>query len=230
MVKRVLVATLLGGLLLLGTPSVATAIQRGDDKSDHRMDGRIDRVIDRRIDRIIDRRVDRRIDRIIDRSRHHRFVFVFHNYPYYPAYYYPYYPAYYSRCGYSYGGYPRSGYYGRGYGGYSGGGFGGYSYGSGYQYGGGYGDQYGSQYDDEGIVVLRNIYFNPPRVTTEVGRDVVWSWQDCGITHTVTADNGSFDSGPIRAGEFRLVFDHPGRYPYHCEIHPDRMRGVVIVT
>jgi plastocyanin len=44
----------------------------------------------------------------------------------------------------------------------------------------------------------------------------------------VTADNNSFDSGKRKDGEFRLRFDEPGSYSYHCTIHPD-MRGKVVV-
>jgi plastocyanin len=51
-----------------------------------------------------------------------------------------------------------------------------------------------------------------------------------GMQHTVTADDGSFDSGPIAQGEtFSQVFNAAGSVGYHCEIHP-QMTGTIIVT
>jgi len=39
-------------------------------------------------------------------------------------------------------------------------------------------------------------------------------------THTVTADDGSFDSGELPSGSgFAHAFDAPGIYTYHCTIH-----------
>ncbi len=46
--------------------------------------------------------------------------------------------------------------------------------------------------------------------------------------HTVTADDGSFDSRQLDAGaSFEVVLDKPGVFAYHCEIHPT-MVGTVI--
>ena len=56
---------------------------------------------------------------------------------------------------------------------------------------------------------------------------MLWIFRDSD-PHTVTADNKSFDSGEIRQGEFRLVFEEPGTYSYHCVLHPD-MKGRVVV-
>jgi plastocyanin len=49
-------------------------------------------------------------------------------------------------------------------------------------------------------------------------------------THTVTADDGhSFDTGSIIPGEAgKLTTPKPGRYAYHCTIHPF-MRGTLVV-
>ena len=47
--------------------------------------------------------------------------------------------------------------------------------------------------------------------------------------HTVTADDGSFDSGKTTDGEFHHAFDKPGTYGYHCSVHPD-MKGMVTVA
>jgi plastocyanin len=78
------------------------------------------------------------------------------------------------------------------------------------------------------VVVVRCYAFQPRHIHIPVGAAAVWSFQDYGVAHTVTADNGSVDSGPRRDGEFRLVFDHPGEFRYHCAIHP-YMVGLVSV-
>ena len=49
------------------------------------------------------------------------------------------------------------------------------------------------------------------------------------LQHSVTADDGSFDSGLIEPGRsYERVFDRPGDYAYHCTPHPF-MTGHVIV-
>jgi len=49
------------------------------------------------------------------------------------------------------------------------------------------------------------------------------------MTHTVTGDDNSFDSGNISAGSrFSRTFSVVGTYKYHCTIHPS-MTGTVVV-
>ena len=48
--------------------------------------------------------------------------------------------------------------------------------------------------------------------------------------HTVTADLGAFNSGPLGdTNTFSFTFTAPGTYDYHCTIHPT-MVGPIIVT
>lgn len=48
--------------------------------------------------------------------------------------------------------------------------------------------------------------------------------------HTVTADDGSFDTGELGKGESKdLTVDGTGELAYHCEIH-DYMQGVIRVS
>ena len=81
----------------------------------------------------------------------------------------------------------------------------------------------------EGAVVVRNISYNPVRVSARVGQEVVWTFDDNGVSHTVTADDGSFDSGRLSTGEFRRAFDQPGEIAYHCAVHA-RMKGTIVVS
>lgn len=51
-----------------------------------------------------------------------------------------------------------------------------------------------------------------------------------GATHTLTADDGSFDSASVAAGESTTLAapSTPGTYAFHCEIHPS-MAGTLTV-
>ena len=71
--------------------------------------------------------------------------------------------------------------------------------------------------------------FVPPEISvSSEGNIVSWTNEDS-TEHTVTADDGSFDSGPISPGDtFENTLDSLGDFGYHCEIHPF-MTGVVIV-
>ncbi len=80
----------------------------------------------------------------------------------------------------------------------------------------------------EGKVVIQGIAFNPARVEVPVGKELVWTFADNGLTHSVTADDASFDSGRMTSGEFRRTFPTAGEIGYHCEVHA-RMKGTVVV-
>jgi len=76
---------------------------------------------------------------------------------------------------------------------------------------------------------LTNWHFDPAQVTVQAGSTVVWINKGK-EEHTVTADNGSFDSGYKKPGaSFQRAFPQPGRYAYHCAPHP-WMKGTVVVT
>jgi plastocyanin len=67
--------------------------------------------------------------------------------------------------------------------------------------------------------------------TVEVGATVTWTNNDS-IAHTVTADDNSFDSGPMQPGQtFSHTFSQAGTVPYHCSIHgAASMSGTIQVT
>ncbi len=47
--------------------------------------------------------------------------------------------------------------------------------------------------------------------------------------HTVTSDDGQFDSGPLEPGESVTVsFEGSGRLTYHCQIHPEMVASVTV--
>jgi len=70
--------------------------------------------------------------------------------------------------------------------------------------------------------------FAPPQISLSEGSTVFWT-NDDSTEHTVTSDEGLFDSGPIPPGEtFDNTFDSSGEFGYHCSIHPF-MTGIVSV-
>jgi plastocyanin len=75
--------------------------------------------------------------------------------------------------------------------------------------------------------------FQLTELTVPVGTTVVWTHFGSN-PHTVTADDGSFDSGTLSHGStFEFTFNQPGTYPYHCVFHGGPgfgMAGTIIVT
>ena len=77
-------------------------------------------------------------------------------------------------------------------------------------------------------VDIVNFAFSPAEITVPAGTTVIWTNSDA-ASHTVTSDDGVFDSGTISQGNtFRFTFDEAGTYPYYCTIHP-YMKATVIV-
>jgi plastocyanin len=71
--------------------------------------------------------------------------------------------------------------------------------------------------------------FQPTSIEVPAGSTVTWT-NTGAAPHTVTADNGAFDSGRLKPGAtFSQIFATPGTFTYHCEIHP-KMTGTIVVT
>jgi plastocyanin len=94
----------------------------------------------------------------------------------------------------------------------------------------GYGDAGGGGGDAaRGEVRIADFAFAPDSLRAQVGQRVTWENRDTGVTHTVTADGGAFNSGDLASGKrFSFVFGTAGSFAYHCAIHRD-MRGTVSV-
>ena len=72
------------------------------------------------------------------------------------------------------------------------------------------------------------LVFTPQTLNVDVGDTVTFI--NKGGFHNVTADDGSFTSSFLTHGHaYSHAFTKPGKYPYHCKIHP-YMTGTVIVT
>lgn len=70
--------------------------------------------------------------------------------------------------------------------------------------------------------------FDPAQLNVGPGTTVTWTNGDT-EAHTVTADDGLFDSGVIEPGQsYSTWLGGSGTVAYHCELHPD-MKGSVVV-
>jgi plastocyanin len=71
--------------------------------------------------------------------------------------------------------------------------------------------------------------FDPVSIEVPVGTTVEWTNQG-EAPHTVTADDGAFDSGELGSGDtFSFTFDAAGTFAYHCEIHQRMQASIVVV-
>jgi plastocyanin len=84
-------------------------------------------------------------------------------------------------------------------------------------------------------VSISGMAFSPPTITVAAGTIVTWTNNDT-MMHTVTSDNGVFDSGSLNppgvytpGGKFSFTFAPPGTYNYHCMFHAT-MTGKIIVN
>ena len=78
-------------------------------------------------------------------------------------------------------------------------------------------------------VEIEDFSYDPDPVRIGEGGKVIWINRDA-EPHTATAEDGSFDTGPIDEGKLKSeTFKEPGTYPYVCSIHP-QMHGTVEVV
>jgi plastocyanin len=99
-------------------------------------------------------------------------------------------------------------------------------------YGSGYGNYSSPSYSGlkgEVNVGVYDSYFQPNQIVVSVGTTVRWT-NSGGGRHTVTSDTGLWGSDELNPGEgYAHTFTTTGAFAYHCNVHPEMMRGVVIV-
>jgi plastocyanin len=77
-------------------------------------------------------------------------------------------------------------------------------------------------------VDIDNFAFAPKELTVKARTTVEWINKD-DTPHTATSDVDAFSSPILDTNEtFQRTFQEPGRFPYHCKLHPT-MTGVVVV-
>jgi LPXTG-motif cell wall-anchored protein len=94
------------------------------------------------------------------------------------------------------------------------------------------------------VDMTASLTYAPKTITVNVGDTVTWIHDSTSTPHTVTADNGSFDSSPgcpasipacLGAGStYQHTFTQAGTFAYHCKIHGAAggigMAGTIVVV
>jgi plastocyanin len=75
---------------------------------------------------------------------------------------------------------------------------------------------------------ITNFSFKPSPATFKVGTTVTVTNKD-GTDHSLTAVNGTFDTGVFSSGSKTIVLNKAGTYAIHCRIH-NFMTGTITVT
>ena len=70
--------------------------------------------------------------------------------------------------------------------------------------------------------------FSPTSLKISPGTTVIWR-NMTQVAHTVTSNNGTFDSGIVSpGGSFSFKFTQAGTFNYHCQIHPFMTASVTV--
>jgi len=78
-------------------------------------------------------------------------------------------------------------------------------------------------------ISMKNSVFSPANLQVNINATVTWI-NDDNMVHTVTSDNGSFDSGDIApGGRFSYSFSATGTFNYHC-MHHSGMTGTIVAV
>jgi plastocyanin len=89
-------------------------------------------------------------------------------------------------------------------------------------------DMMGQSSPKQWSVAIEDFYFEPANAAVNPGDTITWV-NEGNQPHTVTADDGQFDSEVLNPGDsFSVTFMGAGTLTYHCEIHPS-MTGSVTV-
>jgi plastocyanin len=79
-------------------------------------------------------------------------------------------------------------------------------------------------------VSIGNFFFNPNVLTITVNDTVVWT-NTVPTTHTTTSNGGFWDSGNLGLNQtFSHTFASAGTFPYFCEIHPNMVATVTVLS
>lgn len=77
-------------------------------------------------------------------------------------------------------------------------------------------------------VSIANFAFNPAKISVGTNTTITWTNNDA-AGHTVTADDGSFDSKTLAPGAtFSQTFTKPGTFTYHCAIHSSMTATITV--
>jgi len=77
-------------------------------------------------------------------------------------------------------------------------------------------------------VSMQNFAFSPAEITIKKGDTVKWTNLDS-VAHTVTSDDGEFDSGLLgQNASWSRTFNEAGTFEYHCTPHPNMTAKIIV--
>jgi len=77
-------------------------------------------------------------------------------------------------------------------------------------------------------VFIQSFAFSPSTITVSVNTTITWTNKDA-ATHTVTSDNGLFDSGNLNTNAtYSRQFTLAGTFNYHCTYHTTMLAKVIV--
>ena len=89
-------------------------------------------------------------------------------------------------------------------------------------------------------VSIGDNFYSPRTTTVQAGQTVTWTYSTGSSFHTVTANNGAFDSSPgcpanpgscMNPGDsYSHTFTTLGTFGYHCKVHGLAMSGTIVVV
>ena len=80
-------------------------------------------------------------------------------------------------------------------------------------------------------ITIQNFKFNPDPLNVKQGAKITVAILDDGVPHSVTADDGSFDTGIFMKsnGPKVITLSKTGTFTYHCQVH-SFMKGTIDVS
>jgi plastocyanin len=88
----------------------------------------------------------------------------------------------------------------------------------------------GAQAAKTKTVRVGDVFFKKARITIQSGDTVKWRWVD-ELPHDVTVTKGprKFHSKTKTSGTYSKTIRKRGSYRYVCSVHPDDMKGKIVV-
>lgn len=78
-----------------------------------------------------------------------------------------------------------------------------------------------------GAIAIHNFAFQPMTLSAKVGDSITVTNQD-NTSHSLTANDGSFDTGVFNSGSKTVKLTKAGTFSFHCQIH-SFMTGTITV-
>ena len=79
------------------------------------------------------------------------------------------------------------------------------------------------------VSLPKSYEFEPVAISIDAGDEVTWTNED-DFPHNVHLLDGDVTEDLPIGESATIAFDEPGDYYYECSLHPDQMKGMVVVN